>query len=179
MPDHPFTRWGPPEQWTGLKAATFDPRIPQNTTAPTAGVVSLVEVYVPESFVCSKIHLAFSGTAGAGLSNSFAGIYDDQGNLVGRSDDRSADWQSTGAKEANLLAPVLLQGQRRYYIAFLIGAGTTIPSFARAGNLASTNAGVAAPFRAATTGSGLTALPASIALGAVAVSFPALWAGLS
>jgi hypothetical protein len=179
MPDHPFTRWGPPEQWTGLKAATFDPRIPQNATALSTGVISLFEVVVPESFLCSKIHAAISTTAGVGLANSFAGIYDDQGNLVGQSADQSSSWQSTGAKEVSLITPVMLQGQRRYYVALLIGTAGTQPTWARAGNLASANAGVGAPFRAATTGSGLSALPSSIALAGVSASFQALWVGLS
>jgi hypothetical protein len=179
MPDHPFTRWGPPEQWAGLKAATLDPRICQNATALSAGVVQLLEVFVPESFRCSKVHVAISTTAGVGLSNSFAGIYDDQGNLIGQSADQSSNWQSTGAKEANLVSPVDLQGGRRYYVALLVGAATTQPTFTRAGNLASTNAGAPAPFRSATSGSGLTALPTSIALAGVSASVQAMWAGLS
>jgi len=179
MPDHPFTRWGPAEQWAGLKAATFDPRLPQNTQAPTAGVISLLEVFVPESFVCTKIHLVISATPGATLANSFAGLYDDQGNLIGRSADQSSSWQSVGAKEINLLSPADLQGGRRYYIAILIGSGGTMPTFARGGNLGTTNAGAGAPFQAATSGSGLTALPSSIALGSVTAALQAIWAGLS
>jgi hypothetical protein len=179
MPDHPFTRWGPPEQWAGLKAATFDPRLPINATAPTAGVISLIEVFVPESFTCTKIHLAIVTTAGVTLANSFAGLYDDQGNLVGRSADQSSSWQSTGAKEISLIAPVDLQGGRRYYVPILVGSAATMPTFARGGNVATTNAGTVAPFRDSTIGSGLTALPASLTLASAAASLPAIWAGLS
>jgi hypothetical protein len=179
MPDHPFTRWGPAEQWAGLKAAAFDPRLPINATGPTAGVISLIEVFVPESFTCSKIHLAIVTTAGVTLANSFAGLYDDQGNLIGVSADQSSSWQSTGAKEISLVTPVAVQGGRRYYVAILVGSAVTMATFARGGNVATTNAGAPAPFRASTTGSGLTALPASISLAGVAASLPAIWAGLS
>jgi len=179
MPDHPFTRWGPPEQWVGLRAATFDPRLPINATGPTAGVISLIEIFVPESFTCSKIHAVIVSTAGVTLANSFAGIYDDQGNRVGVSADQSSSWQSTGAKEISLVTPVDLQGGRRYYIALLVGSAVTMPTFARGGNVATTNAGTVAPFRDSTIGSGLTALPLSLALGTAAASLPALWAGLS
>jgi hypothetical protein len=177
--DHPFTRWGPAEQWAGLRAATFDPRLPINATAPTAGVITLFEIFVPEGFVCSKLHVAIVSTAGVTLANSFAGLYDDQGNRVAVSADQSSAWQSVGAKEITWVTPAELQGGRRYYVALLIGSAATFPTFARAGNVATTNAGVGAPFRSATTGSGLTALPASISLAGVSAALPALWAGLS
>jgi hypothetical protein len=73
----------------------------------------------------------------------------------------------------------MLQGGRRYYVAILIGSAVTLPTFTRGANVAAINIGAAAPFRSATSGSGLTALPASIALAGVAAANIGWFAGLS
>jgi len=178
VPDHPFQRFGPGEQYSGLKAAAYDSRLAINNSALVAGVVQLFEVFVPETFDCTTIHASIT-TAAVTPSNAFAGIYDDQGALVGQTADQSTPWQSVGNKAMALVAPVRLHGQRRYYIALLIGAAGTLPNFNRASSGSVTNAGASAPFRSATSGSGLTALPASITLAGVTASSNAWWGGLS
>lgn len=179
MPDHPFQRFGPAEQYSGLKAANYHPAAAINNGALTAGVEQLIEVFVPEDFLCSTVHVALVGTAGVTLANCFAGLRDDQGNLVGVTADQSSQWTSTGNKPMALVTPVRVQGQRRWYVALLVGSAVTMPTFARGGNTVVSNIGAVAPFRFGTIGSGLTALPASIALGSVAAAQGAFLAGLS
>jgi hypothetical protein len=187
VPDHPFTRFGPAEQWRPLRAAAFDPRATTDVNQTIgAGSVNLIEVFVPETFDCSTVWLHI-GTAGVALANSFAGIYDDQGVLIAKSTDQSTPWQSAGnigvavqaVSDAGVSGPVRLHAGRRYYVAVLVGSATTTPAFRRGGFGTMTNIATSAPFRNGLFSSGLTTLPASINYASVTAQSNAWWAGLS
>ncbi len=177
---HPFTRMGVAENLAGLQAVTFDPRSGiQGNAALTAGQIVLFEIFAAESFLCSSIWAAVAGTAGVTLTNCFAGLYDDTGTLIGVTADQSSQWTSTGVKQMSLVTPVMLQNGRRYYVALLVGSAATLPNFSRGATVPALNAGSAAPFRSSTFGSGLTALPATIAFGSAAANSTAWWGALS
>jgi hypothetical protein len=76
----------------------------------------------------SKISYGVNG-AGAGMSNSFLGIYDVNGNLLGTSVDQSANMMVVGTPAANMVSPVVLAPGTWYQVALLIGAATTTPTF--------------------------------------------------
>lgn len=105
-------------------------------------------------------------------SNAYLGLYDSTGTLRASTTDQGAAWATTGLKSPSFAAGYVAAAGE-YYIGVLIGglsAGSTMPALAQAtigGALTGlTNfnltAGAGAGLLYGTTGSGLSALPASI-----------------
>jgi hyaluronidase-like protein HylP len=162
--------------------ATFDPWVTVSNTALTAGQVVLLKVWATKSGNVNNISVATSNSP-ATLSNTFLGLYDTGGTRLGLTADLSAAWNgsSAGERKAALTAAVPVVLGQAYYIAVLVGAGGTLPNLLRGGQNAVVNAGftAAGTHRSMTSGSGLTALPASITMSGAAAATNPYWAMLA
>jgi hypothetical protein len=111
-------------------------------------------------------------TAGAGLTNSFLGLYDMAGNLLGTTADQSANMMTVGSYTAALVSPVTLTPGTLYRVGLLNGAATTSPVIAGlfVANGLFTNLGITQVnnYLAASVGSGYTALPSTYTPSALA-----------
>lgn len=167
----------------GLITWTSDPAACRSTDdSTTAGVVYLCKVKIVNRSTIVTNVLAGVTTAGATLTSGqcLAGLYDSTGTRLAITADQSTAWTTTGLKTMALTAPQTL-AVGNYYVA-LLANGTTPPRFMTgAGGSASTlNAGLAtSAARFLTSGTGQTALPASITLGSASTNSGARWAALS
>jgi hypothetical protein len=155
--DHGFLTW------------SVDASVASSSTAPTAGVLNLVRVRLPVAGTVTNVCTSI-GTAGASLTASYAGLYTASGTRVGVTADQSTSWTSGGYKEM-ALSSTYSAAAGLYYVGLLVGTATTVPAFSRSTASASANAGLAAPnLRFATSGTGLTALPASVTMSGTSAS---------
>lgn len=168
-------------------AWTNDPNLVTGTSLMTVGTVYYSAIYVPYTMNISNITVYIS-VAGALLTSSYVGLYNST-TQIGVSSAITTSWQSTGAKTHALTATsagsLTNVAPGIYWVAFLVGNGsTTSPTFFRAAGTTAnfTNVGLSATLstltiRAATGGTGQTALPGSIGLNAVVSQ--SFWASLS
>jgi hypothetical protein len=168
-------------------AWTNDPNLVLNNSVQTIGTVYYSALYIPYTTNISNIGV-YVATAGAGLTNSYVGLYTAT-TQIGVSAAITTAWQSTGLKTHALTATsagsLTNVAPGIYWVAWLVGNGsTTSPAFFRsAGTTANfTNVGLSATLstltiRAATGGTSQTALPGSIGLNAVVSQ--SFWAAIS
>lgn len=172
--------WLPRPSEHGLITWTGDPNDAGHVTAQSAGGVAgritLVKIPIREQVTISNIWLGLSGIdAGASLSNCYLGIYDAAGTLKGVTADISASLMTSAiAKGLPLLTP-FVAAPGAYFIAMLLGAGSTWTTnslhFKATGAGISVNANLAAPnLRYSTILTGQTSLPASLTLSSQATS---------
>lgn len=163
----------------GLVGWTYDPAgIQANSTSYTAGVLHLIRV-VPDSGGTVASVLISVATAGNTLANCFAGLYDSAGTLLSGSANQATSWQSTGVKAVALTTAQVVAAGSTYYVGVVVGSAVAVPALHLAVFSAVAMAGeTAAPYRWMTSGSSLTALPASVALGSGAQLALTFWAGL-
>lgn len=165
----------------GFKAWSFDPAIETSAGAALAdGVVSLVGLRLLYPTRIRTIS-AYVHTAGATIANCFAGLYNQAGARLAVTADQATPWTSTGLKAMPLTAEVDVPAGW-LYAALLEGSGTTDVQFVRGNHVAAAlgSAGMVAPrLRSSTSGSGLTALPASIATGGLSAGGNVFWVALS
>lgn len=162
---------------------TQDPRTLRSSgDTITGGVVYLAKVDIANrSTVVSNILVGVI-TAGATLTSgqNFVGLYNSSGTLLATSADQTTAWGTTGLKTAAITPQTLAVGS--YYVAILSN-GTTKPVFATGaghGQDSITNAGLTTATSAfLTSGTGLTALPASITLSSGSPNSGSRWAALS
>ncbi|MFR0351779.1 hypothetical protein [Streptomyces sediminimaris] len=172
--------WTPADH--GLLSWTQDPAtLGAGTDTMTAGVLYLMAVKVADPTVVTNVHIGI-GEAGAGLTaaQNFAGLYDSAGTLLSGSADQSATFASAG-HHAIALSSAQTLDPGVYYVAVLVN-GTTPPQLVRGHSYSSStlNAGLtAANARFLTSGTGQTALPASVALASGDTDYVARWAALS
>lgn len=150
-----------------LLAWTADPAIRAGATTPSQGVAYLMGINLRYTTTVGTIHVNVStaGTGAQALANCFVGLYNAAGTLIGVSTDQSSNWASTGDKA---IAITVVGGQSitnlaagTYWVGILVGTQSTTalqlsshntqPSMVNVGLSAST-------LRAATNGSGLSAL---------------------
>lgn len=162
----------------GMQAWTYDPaRCSSTSTSLAAGVVSLMRFKLMSGVTLSKFFLHV-GIAGTTIANCFAGLYDSTGARVAVTADQSSSWTSTGVKTINFSVNYTA-APGFYWIGLLVGSANIAPAFARGTPTA--NAGLvninlaASSFRWATTGTGLTALPASFTPSALTASDASYW----
>ena len=167
----------------GLLAWTFDPvACRSGGDTLTRGVVYLAKVkIVNRSTVVSNILLSVIGLGTALTSGqNFVGLYDSSGNRLAVSADQTTAWGTTGLKTAAITPQTLAVGS--YYVAILSNATTAAPQFMQ-GNGASAsglNAGLTTgTARYLTSGTGQTALPATITLGSASTESGSRWAALT
>lgn len=157
-------------------AWSIDPILAQANGQLTAGVLAAMRVPVRTAGTSASVVL-YVQTAGSGLSNTYAGLYDATGALVASTADLSSTLNSSGLKTISWQSSAPLTAQN-YFVAVLVGAGTA-PFLTRTPNsapVALSNAGVQ---RAFNYGSGLTALPASLTLGSATNNSNVYWAALA
>lgn len=164
----------------GLLAWAYDPAAVVNSSSTTAGVLNLIKVYAATSSTSNNITVAVVGS-GSGLTagQNLAGLYDNNGNLLAQTSDQSTVWNSGGSKTMSLNSGVSLTVGTVYYVGVLTN-GTTQPAFGRGSGSPAYNAGLATgTYRSMIFGSGLTTLPASIALTSATANSISYWAALS
>ncbi|MFR9794692.1 hypothetical protein ACL02U_02135 [Streptomyces sp. MS06] len=172
--------WTPADH--GLIGWTQDPAtLGAGTDPTTAGVLYLLAVKVPSPRTISTVHIGVA-EPGSGLTagQNLAGLYDSAGTLLSGTADQSGSWTSAGHK-AIALSTAQDVGPGVYYVAFLAN-GTTPPPLLRGHSYSSStlNAGLtAANARFLTSGTGQTALPASVALGSGDTDYVSRWAAVS
>lgn len=158
---------------------TFDPAAGQSSNPLPIGAVQLLKVILRHPATITNIHARVSGTAGVGVSNAWAGLYDSGGTLRGQTADQSTSWQSTGLKTMPMTTSYSA-ATGTYFLALLVGAATTAPNFIRGGNVDVHNAGLSAGnYRSGLFDSSLTALPASIAMASMTSGALLWWMGVS
>jgi hypothetical protein len=167
--------WTPGDQ--AYAAWSFDPALPLGSSLVPTGTLNLTRLAIRTARTLNSITVQ-STAAGVTLTagQNFAGLYDSTGARVALTADQSAVWNSTGTKIMNLTAPYAAAAGY-YWVALLVNA-VTAPQFQRGQSAApnAINAGLAtASSRYATSGAGLTALPASFVPGAVTQSAIAWW----
>jgi hypothetical protein len=174
----------PPDH--GLIAWSFDPAQAVNTasTVLQSGVETQVKIRLTAPATPASVLLSIA-TAGAGLTagQSFVGLRNAAGVLLGVSADQSGQFATTGNKT---IAITPASGQSLtllppgWYYVVVLAVGTTMPTLLRSASQAVVNIGLAAGgFRFATLGAGLTALPATPTMSGQAASSTALWVGVS
>jgi hypothetical protein len=155
---------------SGYLAWTFDPaQVSATGIAPGSGVVNLAKVLVPQPISVTNVVL-YVTSAGSSLTagQSFAGLYNSAGTLIGTTADQSSAWTSTGRKSMALTGGPFTLTPGYYWVAFY-SVGTTPPSFGKNNNAldATFYNGTlsAARYRFATNGTATTALAATITPG--------------
>lgn len=172
--------WTP--SYNGLLYSTGDPSLAQNTGLCVSGTKYVVRVPVSASQIVSNIWVVVT-TAGSTLTSNqnLAGLYSSTGAQLGVTADQSAVWNSTGAKSMALTAAASVTSP--YVYVELMSNGTTPATFSRFGQTTAANLNVSgATLRAATTGTGATALDASFtpSSGLLTTNTPfTFWVGLS
>ena len=153
-----------------FKAQSYEPgQGNSGTSFPlVSGVITLSKIPVGSAFLASNLSFEVH-TAGATLTaaQSIAGLYDSAGNRLAQTADQSVAWTTTGIKSAVALASAVtvVPGPSGFIYAAFLSVGTTPPAFRHIASVALLNVGLAAgEFRAATIGSALTALPATLTL---------------
>lgn len=167
---------------TSFLAWNYDPAFMSTGQVLTTGVVYLVRINVRSPMTVTNVDL-FLSTAGLSLTanESFAGLYNSSGTLIGATADQSTAWTSGSAVMKTMAlvgGPYALS--TGYYWVGIVSNGGTPPTLGRWSSFAlgSSNAGLAAAgYRWATNGTG-TAL-ANITPSANTSYQQQIWAGLS
>lgn len=172
--------WTPPQN--GLVAAIGDPWAAQNTGLCVSGTKYVVRVPVTAPATISSIWI-FVATVGSTLTaaQNLCAVYSSSGVQLGITGDQAAVWTSGGAKQMPLGASAFIVPPFVYVE--IMSNGTTPATFSRGGNTTAANLNLAgATLRAATTGTGATALDASFvpSTGLLTANTPfTFWVGLS
>jgi hypothetical protein len=139
-------------QYNDLLGWTFDPAaMTLYTYTYSAAHLTLERIPLPASITVTNI-LILGANAGVSLTNSFVGLYQSNGTILGQSADQSTAWES-----ANSSAPIALVGgpyvctplaaNDFLWVAYYVGTAVTMPSFYSAGVEASLPAMTAARTR--------------------------------
>lgn len=161
----------------GLLGWTSDPLQATSTATTSLGSVNLVRWRCTKSGLVGHVGYLVTviGTVLTAGQN-FIGLYDTgesvpgQATQLGITGDQTANFGAAAVALPALVVPALVQAGQDYFWGILAN-GTTAPTLERAssGALALWNQGLAGlGVRTGTSGAGLTALPASIAAGAIA-----------
>lgn len=172
--------WTPSQ--SGWLAWTYDPALTAGSTSLITGQMFMARIDLKVAATISAVYYAIN-TVGSGLTagQNLVGLYDASGNLLATSADQSAAWTSVGQKTFTLGSPYSAAAGT-YYVGFLSN-GTTPVGILRA--LGSGSQGVvvnpgltASNARWATTGAGLTTVPATVTMSGRTLSGGTLWVAL-
>jgi hypothetical protein len=177
---YPVSQAGSPAALNSLVGWTFDPVGIGSGVQATAGNVFLQRVVLPVlTTVTSIVVQVTNGGSSLTSGQNFAAIYNAAGTRVGITADQTTPWATTGIKTMNLTAPVTLE-PGTYYVARLVNASVTTPSFGASTTNALVIAGDAsAPFRFGALVGSATAMPSTITMSSTTseAAFP-FWTGL-
>lgn len=152
----------------GMVAWTGDPTAKAGTSTLTIGKCYITKVFVDQGLTVNNFY-SYVGTAGAGLSNCYIGLYDGQsGNLLGKTSDISTSLTTSNASvTASAAAPITgLTYNQELYLAVMVGSGSTTSPIFIADRQYGTNLGLTSNYRFLVSSSAtLTALPSSINTG--------------
>jgi hypothetical protein len=167
-----------PDQ-NGLKAWTLPPdEVHGGVTwfEPTAGVLYVIEADVPEALSAALTKVWWhqpAAPSATDMANVFLGVYSKAGVLLGKTANQATVVQTSGVHSATLTAEVgkaltsPAGRNEKFRLGLLVGTQNTgaikvrVP-VAGDGSFGLVNIGIAAaPYRAGTVGTGLSALPAS------------------
>ena len=157
-------------QDSGFISWTGDPAAMSNGTQPTNGVLYIQAHKIRKPVAC--VGATVIATAGGTTpTNCYMGLFDSDGDRIAVTADQASSWGTDGVKAPSWTAPVDLSAGT-YYSAVLNGGGTS-PGLLRNGNTGSgyggpSNAGLSAPYRFGSIGTGQTSISSSITLGSVA-----------
>ena len=167
----------------GYASWNYDSSMAGGGSQPAAGVLQMTSLFLPQATLITNVVLGVT-IVGVTLTagQNFAGLYDSTGALVDTSADQSTNWTSLGPKVMPLTTTHSLPAGT-YWVA-MATTGTTRPSFHRAGSFAGlgsiVNQGLTATtYRFATSGSGVTTLPASVTMSGRSVSDTTWWVAAS
>jgi len=175
----PLERRGALQQ--NLVGWAFDPAGATGATSLVAGEEVLIRVLAEEDASVNTVTIGLANTP-AGVTNAFVGLRSAAGALLGSSADAAAtvNAATVGRLSIPLSASVAVTEGTVYYVSILVGAGTTLPSLARATTNSVLNDGlVAGTYRVMTAGTGLTALPASVTVASATESTTAFYASIA
>jgi hypothetical protein len=147
----------------GLVAATGDPATMPGTPGLAKGIIYLARVYVDQN-TAADVALTAVITAGAGLSDSYIGVYDPStGRLLASSGDISSELETPGTVRAPLTTPLPAQSvNKELWLAILIGGLDKTPTVVGDREFG-TNLNLNSDFRLwVSTADTFTALPATV-----------------
>jgi hypothetical protein len=169
-----------------LIAWSFDPVAADRATGPlslTSGTARVTLLYVPQAGTITNIH-TYIQTAGTSLTagQSFAALYEPDGDLLRTTADQSTAWASTGEKVMALSTPYVLASPGFLKVVMWSVFSGTAPGLVRCIGAPATgvlNFGTAAPLlRASNANTGLTTTAPST-LGTETASSAVVLVGLS
>jgi hypothetical protein len=175
---HPAKYFQPTDH--NLLAWSYDPIASVNSTTITAGVVYLTKIAIPVAMTITNVCLYVTGSGGTGLSNAYVALYDSTGTLISgsQSADVSTTFQSSSNKTIPLGAPKAVAAGY-IWVAFWVGAGTTLPTIARASGSNPINFGLTnAAARFGSSSTAITTTPPSN-LTAMTTNNNSWWIGVS
>jgi hypothetical protein len=115
----------------GCIAWTYDPIAADGNTAPTAGTLYLMRVWIPTDAALTGIALYFVG-APAGLTNCHTILVDAATrNTVASSSDLSATWGTTAGNKTGDFSSQYTPTPGYHYAGFWIGGASTMPTLGR------------------------------------------------
>jgi len=163
--------------WTG------DPGMVVSVGALTFGTLYMIRLQIRETQTLTSVAYNVSA-AGSGLTagQNFVGLYNAAGTLLRSTADQTANFGATGFYQVNWSTPVVVPAGA-HYVTWLTNGATTPPSLTRVGSWTSgpnpLNVGLTATTaRSATSGAGLTALPASVTMSGRTLNATNWWAVL-
>lgn len=167
----------------GFVAWVYDPAQCSADSTLTSGSVKLIKLpKIPITTLISMlwVHIGV-GPTGLTAGQSFLGLYDSTGTRLAQTADLSGDFATTGLKSGALTVPYSA-APGYYYVALMANAATTTPAFSRSATQGASIANAnltTATSRFATSGSGLTSLPANITMSGITAVSTTTWAAAS
>lgn len=159
--------------WQPSHNGLLDATCPLDTTSGTnafgAGIVGLTKIIPRFNYIVTNIWLFQTVTPVGASTGTFVGLYSQNGTRFGVSAECGASLVGQGAVSVPLITPQAVLSGVPYYVACLFNFATTNPTLRAAnGSTATPNVNLStANSRGAFTGSGLTALPATITMSAI------------
>lgn len=155
--------WKPSD--SGMLGWTIDPASCSSSSQPSGGVVQVCSLRIEKSGTLSAI-LMHVQTAGSTLTTGgcWAGLADENNNLLVTTADQKTAWQSVGAKDMALLSGLDVE-EGQILKGLFVSNGTVQPAFSRSvsysGTVININHG-ATNYRFATADTGRTTIPLSL-----------------
>lgn len=166
-----------------LKAITYDPALAINSQSLTSGAPIYVKVPLDDLIAIANVHLLVAA-AGATHTAFYAGVYNASGTQIGVSANVSASVPAANTEFVIPLSATVNAGglPGDFVYVGILNAATTPVSLSRGsgvGGLINLGLTAAEGLRFGTSGTGLTALPASITITSLGVSGNSAFVGLS
>jgi hypothetical protein len=165
---------------TGLISWSYPPWAASSAGPGASGTIYYMRVKLPSAATVTGVRL-YQTSAGSALTSGqcLVGLYDSAGNRVAVSADQSTAWASGSQVNKDAAFTSQYSAAAGYYWVALLFVGTTGPSWSKGPPSGLMNAGwSSAPFPALVSGSGQTALPASVTLSSLSVTVSAFWASV-